>query len=185
MEKRKLLDRLAMQGFCIAADAEAGALSAQARWTPLSCATVGAFGVGVGSNVLGVGIALCPCALASAAGLWIGSGWFFFALGVLTFTGGISMRSIYDRLYNLVAAGVFRRERIPPHGRPRRFGCAIGGLMYTASGVGFLVGSPWLAFAPAGTMVVLATVAGLTHWCFASALYQLIIRRGRRVAAEG
>ena len=44
--------------------------------------------------------------------------------------------------------------------------------MYTLSGVGFLMGNLWLAFIPAVFMVIFATIAGLTQWCFASALYE-------------
>jgi hypothetical protein len=182
--KKRTLDLLRMQGFCLADVPEASSLSPRARWTPFSCATAGALGVGVGGNVLSFGAALCPCLVASAAGLWIGSGWFFIALGVLTFTGGITIRSIYDRLYNLVAVRVLHRREIPPHGTPRRFGCAIGGIMYTASGIGFLTHLPGLAFVPALLMIVLATVAATTHWCFASALYHLIAD-GRKAAGSG
>jgi hypothetical protein len=170
-----------MQGFCVADGNEAQRVSGLARWTPFSCATIGALGLGVGSNVLGIGMAICPCALAAAAGLWLGSGWFFIGLGILTFTGGISVRSIYDRLYNAIIRPILRTEAIPKHGPPRRFGCAIGGVMYVMSGVGFLLHVGWLAFAPAALMVVLAGIAGITHWCFASAVYNLLFP-GRNAA---
>jgi len=43
--------------------------------------------------------------------------------------------------------------------------------MYILSGVGFLSCNYWLAFIPAVFMIAFATIAGLTQWCFASALY--------------
>jgi len=43
--------------------------------------------------------------------------------------------------------------------------------MYMVGGLGFFVGNHWLAVVPTIIMIVLATIAGLTQWCFASALY--------------
>jgi len=45
------------------------------------------------------------------------------------------------------------------------------------SGVGFLSGNLWLACIPAVCMVIFAAIAGLTQWCFASALYAWLFRR--------
>jgi Domain of unknown function (DUF4395) len=154
---RKLL---LMQGFCARdVDTQPG----------LSCASFGTAGLAAG--LLPFGMAICPCAIATVAGLWIGSGWFFIVLGVLTLTGGLTARSIYDRLYNATFRYLLNTTPVPQHGAPRRFGCAIGGIMYITSGVGFLTGSAWLAFPPALFMVLFATIAGLTQWCFASAIY--------------
>jgi len=160
-----------MQGFRAADVDGEPQIRRLACWTPLSCATLGAAGLAAGSVLLPIGAAICPCAAASLLGLWLGSGWFFIVLGLLTLTGGVTARSVYDRLYNATLRHVFRTAPVPNHGAPRRFGCAIGGLMYIASGMGFLLGNLWLAFIPAVLMVVLATIAGLTQWCFASALY--------------
>ena len=163
---------LLKQGFCPTDVDDIPKISRLARWTPLSCASFGTAGLVVGSSMLPFGVSLCPCVIASVAGLWTGSGWFFIALGLLTLTGGITRRSIYDRLYNATLRHIFRTPPVPEHGAPRRFGCAIGGIMYTLSGVGFLMGNLWLAFIPAVFMVIFATIAGLTQWCFASALYE-------------
>jgi len=56
----------------------------------------------------------------------------------------------------------------------------MGGSMYILSGIGFLLGNAWLAYIPAGFMVVFATIAGVTQWCFASALYAILFSRPRR-----
>jgi len=168
---------LLMQGFCQRDVNSIRGISGLARWTPLSCAAFGTAGLAAGSTVLPFATALCPCAVAGLAGLWVRSGWFFVALGLLTLTGGLTSRSIYDRFYNATIRRILRTAGVPQHGAPRRFGCAIGGIMYTVSGVGFLLGNVWMAFIPALFMVVFATIAGLTQWCFASALYAWLFGR--------
>ncbi len=166
---------LLMQGFCpqdVDHEPEIGRL---ARWTPFSCAAFGTAGLAAG--LLPLGLTLCPCSFLTLAGLWMGSGWFFVGLGLLTLTGGLTSHSIYDRLYNLMFRHLFHTSAIPEHGAPRRFGCALGGSFYITSGAGFLLGHIWMAFIPAGFMVFFATLAGFTQWCFASALYGWLFER--------
>jgi len=170
--KRMLL----MQGFCQKDIDRLPQLGGLARWTPLSCAAFGTAGLWL-QGILPIGGFLCPCVITGVAGLWLGSGWFFIALGLFTLTGGFTARSIYDRLYNLTFRYIFRTSPVPRHGSPRKFGCAIGGVMYLLSGIGFLVHNYWMAFIPAVFMVIFATIAGLTQWCFASALYSWLFGR--------
>jgi len=147
--------RLIDQGFCDCDLDSMPQLSRLARWTPCACA---AFGV--------AGIAL-------ALFFNIG-GIYFLVLGLLTLTGGFTGNSIFDRLYNLLLRPIFNDPPIPPHGMPRRFGCAIGGGMYMASGVAFLFGFTALACGLAAFMILFALIAGVTQWCFASTLYKLL-----------
>lgn len=141
----------------------------------MSCATFGAAGVSLGFfPFLSI---ICPCTLSVITGFWIKSGWFFIILGLLTLTGGLTNRSIYDRLYNLIIRPVFRTSAIPKHGAPRRFGCAIGGIMFILSGIGFLLNINSLAFGPAIFMIVFAAIAGLSQWCFASNLYAILFNK--------
>ena len=49
--------------------------------------------------------------------------------------------------------------------------------MYTLSGVGFFMHNSWLAYGPALFMIVFATIAGFTQWCFASYLYSLFFSK--------
>ncbi|MBM4154141.1 MAG: DUF4395 domain-containing protein [Lentisphaerae bacterium] len=175
---------LLMQGFCKKDLDCVPGISGLARWTPLSCAAFGTAGLAVGSTVVPLGAARSPDAIAGIAGLWMGIGWFFVGLGLLTLTGGLTHRSIYDRLYNATVRRVRRTPAVPQHGAPRRFGCAIGGIMYTLSGIGFLAGNVGLAFIPAVFMVVFAAIAGLTQWCFASALYAWLFGGNREMAAN-
>ena len=174
MIRERTRNLLLMQGFCPRdVDNEPG-ISRLARWTPLSCAAFGTAGLAAG--LLSFGLTVCPCALATVAGMWIGSGWFFIVLGLLTLTGGLTTRSFYDRLYNVTVRHLFRTSPVPQHGAARRFGCAIGGVMYAVSGLGFLLGNVWMALIPAVFMILFATIAGLTHWCFASALHAWLFR---------
>lgn len=169
---RKLL---LMQGFCSRDIDNNPMIGRLARWTPLSCATFGAAGVSLGFfPFLSI---ICPCTLSVITGFWIKSGWFFIILGLLTLTGGLTNRSIYDRLYNLIIRPVFRTSAIPKHGAPRRFGCAIGGIMFILSGIGFLLNINSLAFGPAIFMIVFAAIAGLSQWCFASNLYAILFNK--------
>ena len=168
---------LLIQGFSAADVDNEPKVGFLARWTPLSCAVFGTTGLAFGSLV-SLGTVLCPCAVFGVLGLGIGSGWFFAALGILTLTGGITTRSIYDRLYNVVFRRILRTSPVPRHGPPRQFGCAIGGSMYILSGIGFFQGNAWLAYIPAGFMVVFATIAGVTQWCFASTLHAMLFKRG-------
>lgn len=169
---RKLLLK---QGFCSADIDNNPIIGRLARWTPLSCATFGTAGVFLGFfPFLSI---ICPCTIAVITGFWIKSGWFFIILGVLTLTGGLTNRSIYDRFYNLFLRHIFRTSAIPKHGAPRRFGCAIGGIMFILSGIGFLTNIRWLAFGPALFMIVFAAIAGLSQWCFASNLYAFLFNK--------
>ncbi|NJK86972.1 MAG: DUF4395 domain-containing protein [Bacteroidales bacterium] len=98
----------------------------------------------------------------------------------MTFTGGITKRSIYDRLYNLIIKSITKTQNIPEHGAPRRFGCAVGGIMFILSGIGFLNNITWLAFGPAVFMIVFALIAGLSQWCFASSLYAVVFKKSNQ-----
>jgi hypothetical protein len=173
VEKQKKL--LLMQGFCNKDIENNPMIDKLARWTPLSCATFGAAGVSLG--IFPFLSILCPCTISVITGFWLKSGWFFIILGLLTLTGGLTNRSIYDRLYNLAIQYILRTSAIPKHGAPRRFGCTIGGIMFILSGIGFLSSIKWLAFGPAIFMIVFATIAGLSQWCFASNLYALLFRK--------
>ena len=175
---------LLMQGFRTSEIDSEPKIDSLARWTPLSCATLGTTGLGVGSLV-SIGAAICPCALFSALGLGIGSGWFFSALALLTLTGAVTERSIYDRVYNLVIRRFLRTPPVPKHGPPRQFGCAIGGGLYALSAIGFFQGNAWLAYIPAMFIVIFAAIAGVTQWCFASALYALLFSRRTAPGAPG
>ena len=171
----KIKKRLLMQGFCSRDIQNEPGIGRLVSWTPLSCATIGATGLSV--SFIPYWFAICPCTLTALVGFSFNSGWFFLILGLLTLTGGITNRSFYDRIYNLVVSRFFKSTSIPKHGEPRRFGCAIGGIMYTMSGIGFFIHNPWLAYCPALFMIVFATIAGFTQWCFASYLYALFFKK--------
>lgn len=124
-----------------------------ARWTPFACGCFGALGL----------------ILRSPAFLW--------ALGVLTLLGVMSSRSFYDYLYQVFLRPWIGLGEMPPHGAPRRFGCAIGAALFLLSGTGFYLRIPMLSFIPALIIIPLAFVAAITQWCFASSLYRLVSGR--------
>jgi hypothetical protein len=121
-----------------------------ARWTPFACGCLGALGL----------------VLRSPAYLW--------ALGILTLIGAVSSRSFCDYLYQILLRPLTRLGEMPRHGAPRRFGCAIGAVLFVLSGAGFYVEHPLLSFVPALLIIPLAFGAAFTQWCFASALHRLI-----------
>jgi len=149
---------LLLQGFSAADVAGGTDFAGLARWTPLCCAAFGLVGV------------------------WLGNGWYLLGLGALTMTGGFTASSIYDRLFNHLVRFPLHARRIPDHGNPRRFGCAIGGMMYLLGGSGWLLHNAYLAYLPTLFIITFAAIAGLTHWCFASTLYQLIFGASKEAA---
>lgn len=127
-------------------------LNLMARWTPFACGCCGTIGM-----------------LSESA-------WFLWALGGATFLGALGTRSIFDWFYQFFLRSITGWGDMPRHGAPRRFGCAIGAVLFVLGGTGFFLGQPLLGFVPVMVIVPLAFVAAFTQWCFASALYRLIFR---------
>jgi hypothetical protein len=121
-----------------------------ARWTPLACGICGSLGFLLKSPIY----------------LWL--------LGLLTLAGAVSNRSIYDYFYQVLIRPFISLGDMPHHGAPRRFGCAIGAILYLLSGTGFQLQRPLLSFIPILIIVPLAFIAAFTQWCFASALYRFL-----------
>jgi hypothetical protein len=129
-------------------------ISVLARWTPFAC---GIFG---------------------ALGLWVKSPAYLWILGSLTLVGSIANRSIYDYFYQCLIRPLAGLGNMPYHGAPRRFGCAIGAVLFLLSGLGFQLQHPMLSIIPVLIIVPLAFIAAFTQWCFASALYRLLFGKG-------
>ena len=105
----------------------------------------------------------------------------YFEAGVITFVqcddrggnwaGDYAYADMTDRIQNLLLMQGFCQrdiDGVPCVDRLARWtplSCAVCGT------VGLMIGNHWLAVVPAIIMIVLAGVAGLTQWCFASALY--------------
>jgi len=196
--RQRLLD----QGFCNCDLDSTPALPRLARWTPLACAAFGTLGIALqffySSMVHPLFSEQCQCWAKSPYNI---GGVYFLVLGAFTLTGGFSDSSIFDRLYNVLLRPLFGGSPIPPHGAPRRFGCAIGGLVYMASGAAFLLAFrttiigggadgpttifitthnlllPAVAYGLAIFMIVFALIAGITQWCFASTLYKFLFAK--------
>jgi hypothetical protein len=122
-----------------------------AKWTPLACAFFGAIGVALQSSG------------------------YLIVLGLLTFVGAFTSRSLYDYLYKYLLSSFIRLGDMPRHGAPRRIGCGIGACMFVISGVGFYWNNLMLAYIPSIFMITFALVAGIFNWCFVSTLYGMIV----------
>lgn len=146
----KSIKRMQMQGYCCNNESQWVELDVLTRWTPLACATMGLIGI------------------------LLQSPFYFIVLGSLTLIGGFTHRSFYDVLYNAVFKKFFRTASMPLHGNARRLGCGIGGTMYIIAGVGFLINAPGLAYVPSLMMIVLAGFAAVSHFCFASWIYNSV-----------
>jgi hypothetical protein len=95
-------------------------------------------------------------------------------LGLLTLVGAVSNRSIYDYFYQLILRPFLRLGDMPYQGAPRRFGCAIGAILFLLSGTGYRLQRPLLSIIPIFIIVPLAFIAAFTQWCFASTIYRLL-----------
>ncbi len=121
------------------------------KWTPIACAILGIVGVAMQSSG------------------------FLIILGLFTFIGAFTSRSLYDYLYKYLFSSFIRLGDMPKHGIPRRIGCGIGACMYIISGIGFYWGSDLLAYIPSVFMITFALIAGIFNWCFVSTFYGLIV----------
>jgi hypothetical protein len=130
------------------------------RWTPLLCSLLGLFGVLIKSPT------------------------YLIILGLLTTIGAFSTKSFYDYLYDIGFRYIFGLGKIPGHGNARRFGCAIGSMLYISSGIGFLIENSYLAYIPSFIIISLAFTAATTQWCFASTLYNLLFRKNETCCIE-
>lgn len=121
------------------------------KWTPIACAILGIVGVAMQSSG------------------------FLILLGLFTFIGAFTSRSLYDYLYKYFFSFFIRLGDMPKHGIPRRIGCGIGACMYIISGIGFYWGSDMIAYIPSIFMITFALIAGFFNWCFVSTFYGLMV----------
>lgn len=122
-----------------------------AKWTPIACAIFGAIGVVLRSSE------------------------YLIILGLFTFIGAFTSRSLYDYLYKYLLSSFIKLGDMPKHGIPRRIGCGIGACMFVISGIGFYWNNPMLAYIPSIFMITFALIAGIFNWCFVSTFYGLIV----------
>jgi hypothetical protein len=130
------------------------------RWTPLLCSLLGLVGILIKSPA------------------------YLIILGLLTTIGAFGSKSFYDYLYDISFKYIFNLEKIPRHGNARRFGCAIGSILYISSGIGFFIGNLYLAYIPSLMIISLAFIAATTQWCFASTLYNFLFKKNETCCIE-
>jgi len=117
------------------------------------------------------------CGILGLIGIILGSPYYFFVLGALTFIGVFRPYSFYDYLYKYVFRHIFKFGEGVEHGIQRKVGCGIGAVAYIVSGLGFYFGIKPMAYIPATFMVTFALIAGIFNWCFASTLYNAIFSK--------
>lgn len=169
MEERRI-GFLTAQGFSRNDLESVPGIGLLARWTPVCCTITGSIGLAAGLILLPFHRFGTILQAISDPGPQTLTGIYFILLGSLTFTGGITRRSFYDRCYNAIFRRLFHTGPIPEHGLTRRIGCAMGSAMFSLSGIGFLLGDTVLSFAPAGFMVAMAAVGAMTDWCLIAAV---------------
>jgi hypothetical protein len=120
------------------------------------------------------------CAIFASIGVVFQSGIYLIILGLLTFVGAFTARSLYDYLYKYVVSYLINLGDMPKHGTPRRIGCGIGACMFVISGIGFLENMPLLAYVPSLFMITFLLIAGFSNWCFVSTFYGLIVGKKQK-----
>jgi len=141
---------LLQQGYSTDAVCSCSNINTLARWTPIACAVAG------------------------IVGLIIQQPLYFLALGLLTSIGAFSKISFFDYLYNYVGRFIFGTEKAPAHGKQRQFGCGVGAIMYLLGALGFYLNNVWLSYVPTIFIIIFASLAAVTQWCFASAIYNYL-----------
>jgi len=120
------------------------------------------------------------CAFFASIGVVFHSGIYLIILGLLTFVGAFTARSLYDYLYKYLISFVINLGDMPKHGTPRRIGCGMGACMFVLSGMGFLENMPLLAYIPSLFMITFSLIAGFSNWCFVSAFYGVVVGRKQK-----
>ncbi len=168
--EEKRIRLLATQGFSRSDLESIPGIGLLTRWTPVCCTITGSIGLASGLILLPFHRFGTILQALSDPGPQTLTGIYFILLGCLTFTGGITRRSFYDRCYNALFRHIFHTDPIPEHGLTRRIGCAMGSVMFALSGIGFLQGDMVLSFVPAGFMVAMAAVGAISDWCMIAAV---------------
>jgi len=119
------------------------------RWTPYSCSIFGITGLLLQSPV------------------------YFLVLGLLTLIGLFRPWSFYEYTYKYFFSNFIKLGEMPRHSIYRKIGCFIGSVMYLLTSLGFYTKSVYLAYLPSAAIIAIATISGITGWCFVSSVYHL------------
>lgn len=145
--------RLEAQGFCNLDDAALGELAPWLRWSPALCTIIMAAGV----------------ALQSPAILW--------SLAAIAFMGALLPFHPFDLLYNHGMRFLTGTRPFPRQGPQRRFACGLAAVWLLATAWAFYSGSVTLGRALGISLIAVATLVSVTHFCIPSFIYNTLFRK--------
>jgi hypothetical protein len=144
--------RLEAQGFCNLDDATLAELAPWMRWSPALCTVFMALGT----------------ALDSPAVLW--------SLAATAFLGAILPFHPFDLLYNYGMRFLTGTRALPDHGPQRRFACGIATAWLLGTGWAFHVGAPLVGYALGISLILVAGLVSVTHFCIPSLIYNTLFK---------
>ncbi len=127
-------------------------------------------------NVLNIALRVTPlvCVVLVIAGLYYQSIVIFLTLSTFALLGVITTkRQPIDALYNFFA-GMTGRQKLPPSPTQKRVACAVGLFFLGGATVSIYLGSSLWVYIFAISYVAAAGTMALTHFCFASWIYNYI-----------
>lgn len=149
---KTIVNRLQDQGFPVEDLKTNENIIRLSRWTPFSCTAFGIIGLLLQSPV------------------------YFIVLGLYTLIGLFRPWSFYEYTYKYFFSYFIKLGEMPRHSIYRRIGCLIGSIMYILTGLGFYYHNIYLAYIPSLAIITIATISGITGWCFVSSVYHLFKR---------
>ncbi len=81
----------------------------------------------------------------------------------------------FDLVYNLGIRHLTGTGKLPPNGAPTRFACGMATPWMTATALSFQFGLAPLGYALGGSLVAVAYLVGVTHFCIPSFIWQFTV----------
>jgi hypothetical protein len=144
--------RLEAQGFMGLDDETMKELGPWLRWSPVLCTV---------TMIVGV-------ALQSPLVLW--------SLASMAFLGMLLPFHPFDILYNYGVRHLIGTRAFPHQGPQRRFACGLASAWLIATGYAFYQGETTLALILGLSLIAVAALVSLTHFCIPSAIYNKLFK---------
>ncbi len=145
--------RLEAQGFLGLDDPTLKELAPWLRWSPALCTTVMIIGV----------LFRSPTVLWTLAGI--------------AFLGALLPFHPFDLIYNYGVRHLTGTRKFPHHGPQRRFACGIAAAWLIPTGWAFYQGADTLGYLLSATLIAVAALVSLTHFCIPSFIFNKFFRR--------
>lgn len=145
--------RLEAQGFLGLDDDTLAELGPWLRWSPVLCTITMTIGV----------------ALQSPYVLW--------ALAVAAFFGALLPFHPFDLIYNYGVRHLAGTRPFPHQGPQRRFACGLASAWLVGTGLAFYSGQITLGLLLGLSLIAVAALVSLTHFCIPSTIYNKLFRR--------